>query len=474
MRTILGTTVFRQAAWTTVLLLVCVPFRTAAAAETIPDIGPTAEPTKVATGLGFTEGPAWDGAGLLYFTDIPAAKIHTIDSDGKVSLFVENAGPCNGLMFNHGGDLVACSMGTGELVAWNVATKEKRVLAAEFEGKPFNAPNDLVIDAAGGVYFTDPLFGAPQPLPQGGQGVYYRAADGKVTQLVADLPAPNGILLSRDEKTLYVLPSQSAQMQAYPVESPGKIGAASVFCKVKNKDGGDRGGCDGATIDEHGNLYLTTGLGLQVFSPDGKALGVIELPEQPANCTFGGADGKTLYVTARTSVYALPMLVKGHRYATAAPAAEGVIRIRFGLPEPYTDKQGNVWQGEEGVDGGLTITRPSGTEVENTDDDDLYLSEHYSMKSFSRELPVGKYRVKLHFAETFDGIAGPGDRVFTFAVNGKEFKDFDVWEKAGGPLRPYIETIDVDVTDGKLTITFTPKVENPQINAIEIAPLEGE
>lgn len=315
MGTISGTTLYRLAALIAGLLLAGGTCRPAAAADPIPDVGPMAEATKAATGFGFTEGPAWDGAGLLYFTDIPAAKIHTIDAGGKVSTFVENAGPCNGLMFNHDGDLIACSMGTGELVAWNVVTKEKRILAAEFQGKRFNAPNDLVIDAAGGVYFTDPLFGAPQPLPQGGQDVYYRAADGKVTRLVADLPAPNGILLSRDEKTLYVLPSQSAEMLAYPVESPGKIGAASVFCKVKNADGGGRGGCDGATIDQRGNLYLTTGLGLQVFSSDGKALGVIELPEQPANCTFGGADGKTLYVTARTSVYALPMLVTGHRYA---------------------------------------------------------------------------------------------------------------------------------------------------------------
>jgi gluconolactonase len=195
-----------------------------------------------------------------------------------------------------------------------VDTKDKRVLAGEFEGQRFNAPNDLVIDAAGGVYFTDPMFGAPQPLPQGVQGVYYRSADGKVSRVVNNAPAPNGVLLSRDEKTLYVLPSMSPEMQAYPVEAPGQLGEMRVFCKVKNPPGRN-GGCDGATIDEHGNLYLTTGLGVQVFSPQGEALGVIEVPEQPANCTFGGPDGKTLYVTARTSLYAFPMLVKGHWYA---------------------------------------------------------------------------------------------------------------------------------------------------------------
>jgi gluconolactonase len=288
------------------------------AAEPIPDIGPAGDVVKVATGFAFTEGPAWDGKALLYFTDIPNARIHTVNAAGETGVFVEESGPCNGLMFGRDGGLVACNMG-GQLVVWSVATKEKRVLAGEFEGKRFNAPNDLVIDAAGGIYFTDPMFRAPQPLPQGVQAVYYRSADGKLSRVVADAPAPNGVLLSRDEKTLYVLPSMSAEMQAYPVKAPGQLGAMRVFCKVKNPPGRDNGGCDGATIDEHGNLYLTTALGVQVFSPEGEALGVIEVPEQPSNCTFGGADGKTLYVTARTSLYAFPMLVKGHWYAQGDP-----------------------------------------------------------------------------------------------------------------------------------------------------------
>jgi gluconolactonase len=301
----------------TAWLVVAAP-RLAVAAEPIPNIGPAGEVVKVATGFAFTEGPAWDGKELLYFTDIPNARIHTVNAAGDVAVFVENSGPCNGLMFGRDGGLVACNMG-GQLVVWSVATKEKRVLAGEFEGKRFNAPNDLVIDAAGGIYFTDPMFRAPQPLPQGVQAVYYRSADGKLSRVVADAPAPNGVLLSRDEKKLYVLPSMSAEMQAYPIEAPGQLGEMRVFCKVRNPPGRDNGGCDGATIDEHGNVYLTTALGVQVFSPSGEALGVIEVPEQPSNCTFGGPDGKTLYVTARTSLYAFPMLVKGHWYAQGDP-----------------------------------------------------------------------------------------------------------------------------------------------------------
>ncbi len=474
MRTSFATTVYHVAAFAVLALVSGGASRSATAADPIPEIGPSGEAKQVATGFGFTEGPAWDGNGLLYFTDIPNARIHTVNAAGEVSQFVDNSGPCNGLMFNRDGELYACNMG-GELVAWDVATKEKRVLAGEYDGKRFNAPNDLVIDAGGGVYFTDPMFRAPMPLPQGGQGVYYRAADGTVTRLIADLPAPNGVLLSRDEKTLYVLPSMSAEMLAYPVESPGKLGASKVFCKLKNPPERENGGCDGATIDEHGNLYFTTGMGVQVFDANGKALGVIELPEQPSNCTFGGEDGRTLYVTARTSLYALPMLVKGHWYAQGGDDAAdvpGTIRIRAGSTSPFTDSKGRVWQGEQGFEGGLTITRPGSMQIEGTDDDDLYRSEHYSMDSFSHELPNGKYKVRLHFAETFDGISGPGGRVFSFAVNGQEFNDFDVWVKAGGPERVYVEEVDVDVTDGKLTVTFTPKTENPEINAIEIIPAE--
>src|SRR5687767_12590214 len=159
--------------------VVVAAFRQAAAADQIPNIGPAGDVVKVATGFGFTEGPAWDGKALLYFTDIPNARIHTVNAAGDTAVFAEETGPCNGLMFNREGELVACNMG-GQLVAWNVATKEKRVLAGEFEGKRFNAPNDLVIDAAGGIYFTDPMFRAPQPLPQRVQGVYYRSADGKL------------------------------------------------------------------------------------------------------------------------------------------------------------------------------------------------------------------------------------------------------------------------------------------------------
>ena len=150
------------------------------------------------------------------------------------------------------------------------------------------------------------------------------------------------------------------------------------------------------------------------------------------------------------------------------PAAK-IIRIKAGKFEPVKDTEGNVWLADQGFEGGQTIERPD-IQIANTENPDLYRAERYSMDSFSWPVPNGKYLVKLHFAETFDGITGPGERVFSFNVQGKDFGDFDPWVKAGGPLKAYIETVPVEVTDGKIKITFTPKVENPQICAIEIVP----
>lgn len=153
-------------------------------------------------------------------------------------------------------------------------------------------------------------------------------------------------------------------------------------------------------------------------------------------------------------------------------AAGKVIRIKAGRSEAVKDGEGNVWLADQGFEGGQTIERPD-LEIANTKSPDLYRAERYSMEGFTWPLPNGKYVVKLHFAETFEGITGPGQRVFTFNVQGKEFKDFDPWVKSGGFCRAYVETVPVEVTDGKLKVTFTPKVENPQICAIEIMAQSG-
>jgi gluconolactonase len=279
----------------------------------IKGVGPSGPAKKVHTGFKFTEGPIGDTEGNVYFTDIPNEKINKIDASGQLSVFRDKSNFANGLMLNAKGEIVACEM-AGAVVALSKDGKERRLIADKHDGQRFNAPNDLVIDKAGGVYFTDPAFRAPMPLPQGKTCVYYVDAEGKVTRLIDDLPNPNGVRLSPDEKTLYVFPSGQKQMMSYPVEAPGKIGKGKVFCELEQAKSGGNSGGDGAALDVNGNLYITSGTGVQVFDPAGKMLGTIKFPEQPSNCAFGGKDMKTLFVTARTSVYSCPMEVAGHRY----------------------------------------------------------------------------------------------------------------------------------------------------------------
>jgi hypothetical protein len=166
--------------------------------------------------------------------------------------------------------------------------------------------------------------------------------------------------------------------------------------------------------------------------------------------------------------------------AAAAPAAAAAsativnpvappVRIKAGRDTSLTDADGNTWLPDQGFDGGEVVDRGD-IQITNTTSPDIYRTEHWGMDAFTYPVPNGKYTVKLHFCETYEGITGAGDRVFSFNVQGQEFKDFDVWAKAGGALHPYVQTVNVEVTDGKLHITFTPNVENPEINGIEILP----
>ncbi len=159
--------------------------------------------------------------------------------------------------------------------------------------------------------------------------------------------------------------------------------------------------------------------------------------------------------------------------AEATPAAAPkIIRIDAGSDTNYVDAEGNIWLADQGFADGEVITRDADLPVADTKDPGLYRTEHYDMTSFSENVPNGKYTVKLHFAETYEGITGPGERVFSFNVGGQhEFKDFDIWVKAGGAQRACEVTVDnVDVTDGKLVVTFTANVQSPAIDGIEIIP----
>lgn len=274
----------------------------------IPGIGPVGQVTRAQMGFAFTEGPTPDAQGNIYFTDVQGNRIHRLDTQGTLTTFLENTQGANGLMFDPRGRLIACQSGVGRIIAIDVATKNIEVIAAQFNNLRFNSPNDLVIDRQGGIYFSDPVFGGTQV--QDRQAVYYIAPGGAVTRVIENLTRPNGVRLSPDERTLYVLHSLP-NVQVYPVNAPGQLGAPQTFALQGTSSG------DGMTVDALGNLYVTRpgSNAVQVLTPAGQSLGAINFAEAPSNCAFGGADMKTLYVTARTSVYTARMLVVGHRYA---------------------------------------------------------------------------------------------------------------------------------------------------------------
>lgn len=273
---------------------------TASGGETLRADG--AEVKKLAGGFTFTEGPAADKDGNVYFTDIPNNRIHVWSTEGELSTFLEDAGGANGLFFNSTGNLLACQGGARQLVSIS-PEKKLNVLADSFDGKRLNSPNDLWIDGDGGVYFSDPRYGSEEGLEQDGFHVYYLSPDHKtLTRVIDDLTKPNGVLGTADGKWLYVADAGGGKTYVYAIEGAGKLGERKLFAEQ---------GSDGLTRDERGNIYLTQREGLNVYSQEGKLLETIQVPESPSNVTFGGSDGKTLFITARTSLYAVPMKVQG-------------------------------------------------------------------------------------------------------------------------------------------------------------------
>lgn len=250
---------------------------------------------KLTGGFRFTEGPAADKEGNIYFTDIPNGRIHKWSVDGKLSTFMENSDGANGLFFDKNGNLIACIGGTGKLVSIDPQGKIT-VLADRYEGKPFNSPNDLWIDPKGGIYFTDPRYGNRENLPQGGEHVYYLPADRKGSiRVIDDMVRPNGVMGTPDGKTLYVADHGANKTYAYKINPDGSLSDKKVFAEQ---------GSDGMTLDENGDLYLTA-KAVNIYNPSGKRLKTIEVPERPANVCFGGKNKKTLFITARTSLYSI-------------------------------------------------------------------------------------------------------------------------------------------------------------------------
>ncbi len=260
---------------------------------------------RLAGGFGFTEGPAVDAAGNVFFTDQPNNRIYRWSVDGQLSVFHENPGRANGLYFDKDGNLLACADLNNEL--WQIDMQGRvTVLVKDYGGKKLNGPNDLWVDRKGGIYITDPFYSRNYwdrgPMEQDGQHVYYLTPDrSELIRVTTDLVQPNGIIGTPDGRLLYIADIGAGKTYVYRINADGRLSHKALFCSM---------GSDGMTIDNQGNVYLT-GAGVTVFDPRGKQIEHIAVPEGwTANVTFGGKDRQTLFITAQDSLYELRMRVK--------------------------------------------------------------------------------------------------------------------------------------------------------------------
>jgi len=298
----------------TTLILLLIASGTAIGNDGGSVVAPGAKVQKLAGDFRFTEGPATDAVGNVFFSDIPNNRIHKLSLDGRLSVFRENSGGANGLYFDSRGNLLACEGGGRRLVSIS-PQGQVTALADSYEGKRFNSLNDLWIDPKGGVYFTDPRYGNRDGMEQDGEHVYYLSPDRmKLIRVIDDMVRPNGLIGTPDGKLLYVTDNGDGKTFAYTVNEDGTLSNKKLFAPE---------GSDGMTIDNEGNVYLTTA-GVAVYSADGRKIELISVPERPANVCFGGSNRKTLFITARTSLYSVRMRVAGagRQQATTVPGLE--------------------------------------------------------------------------------------------------------------------------------------------------------
>lgn len=260
-----------------------------------------AEPTLVRDQFAFTEGPARAADGGVVFSDVRAGRRHRwTPDDGAVTLVAEDTGGANGLYFAPTGNLVVCESARGRITSI-APDGEVTVLADEYEGARFNRPNDLWVAPDGGVYFSDPLYGGGEPT-QDGEHVYYIPPDGgDVVRVIDDMVRPNGLIGTPDGRTLYITDHGDGKTWRFAVGEDGSLSERCLFV--------EHGG-DGMTIDAEGNVYLATET-VMAFSPEGELIESIELPVRPTNMCFAGPDLRTLFITARDSVFTVQMRVAG-------------------------------------------------------------------------------------------------------------------------------------------------------------------
>jgi gluconolactonase len=272
-------------------------------------VAPGVEPELVQEGFVFTEGPLGTPDGGLYFSDIRPNRIYRLDASGKIELVRENTNGANGLAFTREGDLLAAE-GAGKRISKRTRDGTVTTVTEGIAGKPFLAPNDLLVDTKGGIYITDP---GPRPVEPGRICyVYYLPAGAKEPIVIDDkIARPNGLTLTRDGKTLIVNDTIGPTVYAYDVQGDGSVKNKRTFAQLRDIPEGKESGADGIALDREDRVYITTVTGVQVFDTAGKYFGTIKVPRQPANAAFGGPDKRVLYITAREGLYRVNTLAQG-------------------------------------------------------------------------------------------------------------------------------------------------------------------
>jgi gluconolactonase len=269
----------------------------------------TKEAERLATGFVFTEGPLWHPDGFYYFVDVRSSVLYRIVPGRAPEVVREKTGGGNGTTFDLQGRLVICE-GDNRRVARMTADGRVEALVDRFEGKRLNRPNDVVCRSDGSIYFTDPGLRVPLAERELSYAGVYRVMPDGVTSLVADFEYPNGLAFSPDERRLYVANTRWAQyIHVLDLDPSGRMVRRRIFADMSSDE--TDGVPDGMKVDVDGRVYCTGPGGTWVFAPDGARLGIIRTPEVPANLAFGGADLRTLFLTARTSVYTLRVKVPG-------------------------------------------------------------------------------------------------------------------------------------------------------------------
>lgn len=266
----------------------------------LPDVF-LSEPEKLFTGFQFTEGPVWLPEGYLLFSDIPASRIYKWSEKDGLEVWRDPSLKSNGLALDTQGRLVVCEQQNRRVIRIN-DDGTTTALAERWQGKRFNSPNDVVVRSDGTVYFSDPTYYVePEDREIDVQAFYAIRPDGETIQVASGYEKPNGLCLSPDEKILYVNDSGRRIIDAYDIQPDGTLANKRLFADLASEE--KRGNPDGMKCDRKGNVYSTGPGGVWIFRPDGSLIGKLILPEQPANLAFGDADGRSLYFTARKSLY---------------------------------------------------------------------------------------------------------------------------------------------------------------------------